>query len=130
MSTNTARQVLTLGFKRLEVLCFIGVFPYEKQIAQKIYISLNVVLGSIVNNDLLTSTIDYSILAEICREVSLQRPRELIETLAQDILDTVFARMHVLKAKIAIEKPLALHKAECAFVELERSNEGEICVGH
>jgi dihydroneopterin aldolase len=120
---------MAIGFKQLAVFCHIGTNPGEKQKAQKIYISLSVTLKSIPHGDDLMSTINYASLAELCRQTCTERPRELIETLARDLLDVISSRFEVSKVKITVEKPAAFTDAICSFAELEKNIEATPCVG-
>src|ERR1700689_4033015 len=94
---------ITIGFKRLGIVCSIGTLPHEKKTPQKIYISLSATLNSLPEDDLTTTT-DYNALLALCRQTCAQCHRELIETLAQDLLDVLSERFAISHLKITIEK--------------------------
>ena len=52
--------------------------------------------------------------------IELERHRDLLETLAGDIMQAIAERFSLAHAWIRIEKPLAIPNARCAFVELEQ----------
>ncbi len=117
---------VTIGFKRLEVECLIGTFPHEKTAPQTIRITLAARLKT-APQDFLSATIDYTTLADICKKICRERHRDLIETLAQDILEGITQVFEIERIKITLEKPAALKDAKFAFVEVEQ--EMAVCAG-
>ena len=110
---------ITLGIKRLEVVTWIGVNPHEKLAPQKLYLTLALTCD-LPSDDQLSSTIDYDSVAQVCQHICASKQRELIDTLAQDLLLAIKTRFPVRKIKILIEKPSAIPDAECAFTEYEQ----------
>lgn len=118
MRINALTRACSLGFCQLSVQSVIGSYPFEKQSPRELRIDLKVdVLPP--DQDLLEQTVDYAQLAELCRRVALDHPRELLETLASDILDEIMGCYPIHKAWVRIEKPGCIEGASYAFVELE-----------
>lgn len=118
---------MTVGFEELKVHCLIGTLPAEKTVPQEICVSLKITLPKEVIaskeiewRDEISATVDYTLLADICTQTAMKGHHGLLETLATEILDAIFARVSCLYGWIKIEKPGALKAARCAFVEQER----------
>ncbi len=118
MRANAVIRLCSLGFHQLSVQSVIGCLPFEKKGPRELRIDLKV---DVVPTDMdrLEQTVDYAALAELCQRVSIERPRELLETLAADILNEVMAVYSITKARIRIEKPDCIEGASYAFVEME-----------
>jgi dihydroneopterin aldolase len=111
-----------VGFEKLKVVCSIGIFPHERVLSQEILISLKVSFRpAVLFSDAISSTIDYSLLAELCEQMALSRHRCLLETLACEIVEAVIQRFSCSYVWIRIEKPSAIAAANYAFVEYEKT---------
>ncbi|MEY4553644.1 MAG: hypothetical protein RL197_71 [Actinomycetota bacterium] len=103
-----------IKIKGLRVFAHHGVFDFERQNGQDFYIDATIWLGgqSTITDDL-SHTVHYGDLAKALVEASKSQPVDLIETLAQRLLDLClnFAGGSlsglVTKAKITIHKPNA-----------------------
>ena len=113
------RKQMHVGFTHLLVCCVVGTLPEEQNTPQEIGISLKVAIAPTVSDEL-ASTVDYTALAALCEKIALARAHQLLETLASEILEAIFAHFSVSFAWIRLEKPSALRNAQCAFVEFER----------
>lgn len=82
-----------------------GVFDYEKVRDQLFVVDMKVRLRAAPQNDELENTIDYAQLVEIARHQLQAAPKNLIETLAQAILQEVLSLPLVARAKITVHKP-------------------------
>ena len=112
---------ISVGFEKLKVVCSIGILPHERACSQEILISLKVCFCPIgLLPDEISSTIDYSHLAELCKQMALSKHRELLETLACEIVEAVIQRFCCAHVWIRLEKPAAIASAECSFVEYEK----------
>ncbi len=60
--------------------------------------------------DGLPSTVDYVALAEIARRVAGERPRELLETMAEEIAAKVLSELHATEVRVRIVKPAVAEK--------------------
>jgi dihydroneopterin aldolase len=113
---------ITIGIKRLKVTTLIGMLPYERKNPQEVRITLRLTLSR-KPSDAIETTVDYAAVAERCRTLASLKARDLIETLATDILDDLQQTFPIQQAFIRVEKPSAIPEADYAFVELERRRE-------
>lgn len=111
---------MSVGFSRMRIHCSVGILPHEQRKLQEIIISLKVRLPELPAFEEISSTIDYSLLAEICEKMALSFHHGLLETLAAKILDAICDRFSCPYGWIRIEKPAALERDACAFVEYEK----------
>lgn len=110
-----------IGFEKLEINCIIGELNHERDKEQVIYVSLEVTtdFSKCVEYDSFKDTLDYVELSRNCIEVAKNGKFKLLETCGYEILKKIFTIPLVMKAKIRIEKPSAIHSAKFAFIELE-----------
>lgn len=105
----------------VEVYTHIGVPDPERAHPQKLLISLSFPLPSFAEaarSDEVTSTIDYAQVRETLIEVATTRPRNLIETLAADLLEALRTRHQIGEARLTIEKfPLPATRSVVLTVE-------------
>jgi 7,8-dihydroneopterin aldolase/epimerase/oxygenase len=110
-----------IGIEELEIECIVGILPEERIHPQKITIDLRVApsLSFSVIQDI-NQTVDYRVLAEIAKDVASVGKFQLIETMAAEILNAVFARYTIRWAFIRIVKHRVVPGAARAVVELKR----------
>ena len=90
----------------LELKSHIGITPEERSVAQRLTVSLEIEPRNsfVCLNDELSRTVDYFAVSRRLQEVSLKRPRNLIETLAQDIAAVVLGEFEVARVSIELKK--------------------------
>ena len=100
-----------ISIKGLRVFAHHGVFDFERQNGQDFYIDASVWINGdkAAFSDDLRNTVHYGELAKGLVELTKNEPVDLLETLAQRLLDYVFnfGGVIVLKAKITVHKPSA-----------------------
>jgi dihydroneopterin aldolase len=100
-----------ISIKGLRVFAHHGVFDFERQNGQDFYIDATVWVDAskAVYNDDLGGTVHYGDLAKAIVDNVKHHPVDLIETLAQRLLDLAlnFGAGKVEKAKITVHKPNA-----------------------
>ncbi|MGF1679478.1 MAG: dihydroneopterin aldolase [Candidatus Methylacidiphilales bacterium] len=90
---------------RQRVPCYIGVPEEERSEKQILEISTTYRLPPQDNtSDDLSRTVDYSKVAQRVVEVSGERPRQLVETLAEDLVAMLFKEFNALQVEIEIRK--------------------------
>lgn len=106
----------------LKVYGYHGVFDFERQYGQDFLIDASVWLdaAAAATNDDLSKTVHYGNLADAIVENVKGNPVDLLETLAQRLLDLVFnfGGAVVQKAKITVHKPNAPIAHEFADVSV------------
>lgn len=103
-----------IKIKGLRVYAHHGVFDFERQNGQDFYIDVTVwVAGKSTITDDLTHTLHYGDLAKALVEAAKNQPVDLIETLAQRLLDLTLnfgggsLSGLIKKAKVTVHKPNA-----------------------
>ncbi|MFC7341121.1 dihydroneopterin aldolase [Saccharopolyspora griseoalba] len=105
-----------------------GVFEHEKRDGQDflVDITLWLDLGEAAAGDDLTKTVHYGELAQQAADVVAGPPRDLIETVAAEIADSIMDDSRVIATEVTIHKPRApipLDFADVA-VTIRRSRRG------
>jgi 7,8-dihydroneopterin aldolase/epimerase/oxygenase len=95
-----------------------GVFEHEKRDGQRFVVDvvLWLDLAEAARTDDLTRTVHYGELAQLAADVVAGPPRDLIETVAAEIADTVMARYPVHAVEVTVHKPHAPIPLEFADV--------------
>jgi len=100
-----------IAIEGLRVFAHHGVFDFERQNGQDFYIDATVWIegDAAAFSDDLSKTVHYGELAKGLVELTKNEPVDLLETLAQRLLDYCLNFGHgiVLKAKITVHKPNA-----------------------
>jgi 7,8-dihydroneopterin aldolase/epimerase/oxygenase len=87
----------------IETMCLIGVPDAERASPQRILIDLEFDAPPARLDDIAT-TVDYAAVADIARATAEDRPKRLIETLAQEILQAVVDRFPVSDLIVRVRK--------------------------
>lgn len=115
-------MAIQIGINQLRVECVIGIYPQEKEKKQSLLIDLEVTPKNYAQKDDLAYSINYEILSKICLKVAKKQKWNLIESLANAILDECFKNLSILTASICITKPSAIQDAQGAYVKMYREN--------
>ena len=110
MAKSTASSPLGLPdcilIESLELSSYIGVPEEERAAAQRLTVSL--VLEPIRDfralEDRIENTVDYFVLSEFVKTLSLARPRRLIETLAEEIATELLNRFPLRSVEVELRK--------------------------
>ena len=121
-SMEKDRHIYKIGFEDLEVAAYVGITESEISKAQPIILSLKLecILPVSLEDDI-NNTVDYFEIAERIKAIVSGGRFQLIETLANVILDDVLANPRVRNAQIKICKPQAIVNAKYAWVEVEKT---------
>ena len=87
-----------------------GCSEEERQRGQNFYIDaeLNLNLSKAGKSDLITNTVDYVDVYNEIKKIVTGKPKNLIETVAEEIAETLFAKFYLIETiKITIHKPSA-----------------------
>ncbi len=112
-----------IEIKGLSLRAFIGVPFQERQEAQKLCFDLRLAgsLQPVTLDDDLSKTIDYAIVSERVAEITQERPRQLIETLADEIAETVLAEFPLRWIEVTVRK-FILPNTDYVSVTTRREN--------
>ena len=103
---NVADEISLVG---LRAFAHHGVFEHERENGQEFVVDVTVSLdlSAAAGNDELEQTIHYGILAEEVVAAVESSPVDLIETVAQRVVDVVLAHPQALVARVTVHKPQA-----------------------
>lgn len=112
------RKILLEG---LRIPVFIGVPQEERQKAQTIIINLICVIEMRSDFlDELPEAVDYAVVMRCVQSVCAERPRVLLETLANDIAGAVFnLNIRIQQCTLTIRKPKKFPELEALGIELD-----------
>jgi dihydroneopterin aldolase len=107
----------------LEVQAHIGVSEKERAQPQRLLISLEMEVDSLAHaaaTDDLALTVDYFTVAQRVKTVAAERPRHLLETLAEEIAADLLKHFPIPKLTLEIKK-FILPDARYVSVKIERA---------
>ena len=95
-----------IEIKALEVRTFIGVPDEERAMAQSVWIDLKIVSAVPFDKcaDDVQNTIDYAAVAVAIEKLALEKPRRLIETLAEEIKNLVLVAFDAVEVFVRVRK--------------------------
>ncbi|MGB0774302.1 MAG: dihydroneopterin aldolase [Akkermansiaceae bacterium] len=95
-----------ITISKLSVLCHIGVPDEERENAQELLLDLTLIPTESLAHlqDDVSRTIDYHTVALRVDEVAKQKPRRLIETLAEDVASTLLREFPLREITIRVNK--------------------------
>lgn len=110
-----------IGFEKQSIKCIIGVHEHERLEESELLVTLKVEVDFSVcaKSDHLGDTLDYVLLADLCREIA-QRKYHLLESYAFAVIENVLSAQGVISAWIQVKKPTGLPNIEHATVEFSR----------
>lgn len=91
----------------LEVWAHHGVLPHERELGQRFVLDVAVELdlSAAMASDDLGDTLDYGVLAEVVHDTVASERDQLLERVAQRVLDACFDHARVAAAEVTIHKP-------------------------
>jgi 7,8-dihydroneopterin aldolase/epimerase/oxygenase len=109
--------------KRLKVMTFIGVHPWEKTIQQALYLSVRLSYDETqaATTDCLEYALDYSEVAQIMKTLCETSQYQLLETLAHAIIDVLFLNPKIHHIWLKISKPEAVPELDDIGVIIEKT---------
>ncbi len=110
----------------VEAPCRIGVFDWEREKPQTVWIDLELEIdaASAAANDDVEDAVDYARLVDAVRAIAQQRSYRLLETLAETLTSHILSEYATPVVRIKIKKR-ALKRIGYAAVELERRVDDE-----
>ena len=114
----------TISLVDLEIICIIGIHPYERVQEQKLFVDiiLDVDFEDSIISDDINDTIDYTLIAELATQLAILKKYQLIESFCSDLNNLLLDKFKIIqKSKITVKKPNALPKAKYAAFTMEKS---------
>ena len=113
----------TISVEGLEIECVIGILPEERTRTQIIFadIEIDADIAAAAKSDAMDDSINYVHLADLVRDLAVERQYELIETLVEESARDILARWpQVERVGIKVMKPEAIPEATWTAVRIER----------
>ena len=109
--------------KGLKVETTIGVYDWEKDIKQDLFIDLELSCDTraAAASDAIADAIDYATLSENIIEFLKENHFQLLETVADKIASLVLAEFDISEIKVIVSKPQAVETATNVGVIIKRS---------
>ncbi len=110
----------------LELSAHLGITDDERAVPQRVTLALKLEphASFAEMGDDLARTVDYVAVCDAARVIALQRPRQLLETLAQEIADGLCDRFPIRALELELRK-YVVPKTAFVAVALERENRSE-----
>jgi dihydroneopterin aldolase len=106
--TGSSRTVMTKVFVTgLKVQAEIGVYKHEIGRVQPLVVDVELDVPT-AGADRLSETLNYETILDAARDIASQGHIELVETFAERLARACLADVRVTKARVRVEKPLAL----------------------
>lgn len=107
----------------LNVDAYIGVYDWEHEQTQPLIVDLEMDWDNrkAALSEQLSDALDYDALSQAVVQLIQQRPRALIETVAEEIAQLVLQEFHSPKVRVKVAKPQAVAAADYTAVEIVRA---------
>lgn len=111
----------------IRLMTQVGVPDVERRVSQEIVVDLDLLVDTrpAAAADDFTKTVDYAVVRETLARVALEKPRRLIETLAEEMAAAVIGQYPIEGVHLVLKKPAALRHlgVEYTGVEIVRTKE-------
>ncbi|MBI5940932.1 MAG: dihydroneopterin aldolase [Caulobacterales bacterium] len=102
----------------LKIEAEVGVYAHERGMTQPLIVDVELDVTT-VHAERLSQTVNYEIIAAAARELAAEGHIELVEMFAERLADRCLVDPRVTRARVRVEKPLALApEAQAAGVEI------------
>ena len=112
----------TIFVRELCLDAVIGVFDWERQVRQRISIDLEMGadIARAASSDTLEDTLDYKAISNRIRTLVAESQPQLVETLIEQIAQTIMQEFNIPWLRITISKPGAVRGSAAVGVTIER----------
>jgi 7,8-dihydroneopterin aldolase/epimerase/oxygenase len=106
----------------LEVDAIVGVYPWEQRVRRRLRFDIELGTDTRVagRSGSIGDTIDYEAVAGCIREIATREPHHLLETLAEEIAQTLLARFAGHSIRLTVGKPGAVPGVREVGIVIER----------
>ncbi|RUO60498.1 dihydroneopterin aldolase [Pseudidiomarina insulisalsae] len=110
--------------KGLRTQAFIGVYDWEHEQSQPLIFDLTMAWDqrAAAATDDIADALDYDTLSKAVIKLVEARPRQLIETVAEEVAALILNEFKVTEVTVRLEKPEAVDAAQTVGVEITRSS--------
>ena len=110
---------MKIGIEELKITCTIGTQEEEQHQQQDIFVDIEVETQPNSADDL-DDTVNYVLIAELCNDLATKQHYQLLESYAQDVLDSLLDKFNISTAQIKVKKPQAIPTARCATIKIRK----------
>ncbi|MES2307470.1 MAG: dihydroneopterin aldolase [Verrucomicrobiota bacterium] len=113
-----------LVIKDLEVFSKIGVPDAERKKAQRLLISIDARIPNVrkaAKSDSIKKTVDYFQIYQGIHQIAKSKPRQLLETLAEELSSFVLSEFQISQVKVTVKK-FIFKDAGYVAIEIERDH--------
>jgi len=117
-------MIATIGVHNIHIDCIVGIYDHERVAEQPLFVDIEVDndIEAAATADHIDETVDYDHLTEMLTTLAKERKYQLIETFAQEGLNSILERWSSIQAaRIEIRKPKAVPSADASFVRMALS---------
>ena len=118
---NATRGLRHVFVNRLAVEASIGIHPHERADKQTIWVSLDAAVAEAADGpEDIADVVCYEGMTKQVLALLADRHIDLVETLAEQIADTLLADRRIRQLRVQVEKPDAIAAAETVGIAIER----------
>lgn len=110
-----------IQIRDLTVLCIVGDLPEERTRKRRVILNIDLLTPVSSLNDDLSKTVDYAAVCEEVRRVVGKSRYQLIESLAECVVQTCLGFSGVKAVRVTLDKPGAIRGCRSVAVTLTRS---------
>lgn len=109
----------------LKVSAVIGVHEWEKKIQQTLIFDLELAQDNqrAARRDHIDDALDYAAISQVVTDYVQSQPRQLIESLAEEVAALILDKFDTAWVKLSLRKPNAVPAAQTVGVRIERQRE-------
>lgn len=114
----------TTGVRDLQVACIVGIYPHERLQEQTVLLDIEIDydFAPAAASDAVGDVVDYDMVVSTVTGLVRERKFHLIETMAEQAVALLFARVpQAMAVRLEVRKPAAVPAARHSFVRVERS---------
>jgi dihydroneopterin aldolase len=114
---------MIVKIKNLEIDCNIGVYEWEKTYNRKLLINIEMQVDNlkVLETQKLEDTIDYEQIYNNTKKIVFSKYYELLENLANDIVDMILQHKLISSAKVEIDKIFIFEDVASCSVIIEKN---------
>ncbi|MBU6339187.1 MAG: dihydroneopterin aldolase [Rickettsiales bacterium] len=115
---------MIIKIKNLHLKTVIGIHDWEKNIDREILINVEIHtnFNEALRSDKITDAIDYDHIVNKIKKLIASKNYQLVERMAQDVMDKILEDKRINKCKLEIDKVGAVEMLESFSVTIEQEN--------
>lgn len=117
---------MIIKIKNLRANTILGIYEWEKKCVRPVVYNIEIEFdpAQVLKTQRVEDTVDYDTLSKQIVSFTESRSFELVESLAQQVLDKIMAHPLVIKARVEVDKPGAVFAADSVSVTCSAQKQG------